>query len=52
MFITHRLANARLANRIIVLDRGRIAEMGTFDELVSQGAASIFFEMLKLQQDR
>ncbi|MFH9111306.1 ATP-binding cassette domain-containing protein [Streptomyces albus] len=52
VFITHRLANTRLADRIIVLDRGRIAEMGTFDELVSQGATSIFFEMLKLQQDR
>jgi ATP-binding cassette subfamily B protein len=51
LFITHRLANTRLADRIIVLDQGRIAETGTFDELVSQGATSIFFEMLKLQED-
>ncbi|AGP53782.1 ATP-binding cassette domain-containing protein [Streptomyces rapamycinicus] len=52
VFVTHRLANTRLADRIIVLDRGRIAETGTFDELVDRGATSIFFEMLKLQEDR
>jgi ATP-binding cassette subfamily B protein len=52
MFITHRLANTRLADRIIVLDHGRIAETGAFDELVSQGGTSIFFELLKLQEDR
>ncbi|MEV0281709.1 ATP-binding cassette domain-containing protein [Streptomyces sp. NPDC050610] len=52
VFVTHRLANTRLADRIIVLDRGRIAETGPFDELVNQGAASIFFEMLKLQEDQ
>ncbi|MFD0447261.1 MULTISPECIES: ATP-binding cassette domain-containing protein [Streptomyces violaceusniger group] len=52
VFVTHRLANTRLADRIIVLDHGRIAETGTFDDLVSRGATSIFFEMLKLQEDR
>ncbi|WP_223865194.1 ATP-binding cassette domain-containing protein [Streptomyces sp. 5-10] len=52
VFVTHRLANTRLADRIIVLDQGRIAETGTFDDLVSRGATSIFFEMLKLQEDR
>ncbi|WP_053726645.1 ABC transporter ATP-binding protein [Streptomyces sp. WM6378] len=52
VFITHRLANTRLADRIIVLDQGRVAETGTYDDLVSRGATSIFFEMLKLQEDR
>ncbi|WP_240152283.1 ATP-binding cassette domain-containing protein [Streptomyces mobaraensis] len=50
VFITHRLANARLADRIIVLSQGRISEVGTYDELIKQ--AGDFFEMLKLQEDR
>lgn len=50
VFITHRLANTRLADRIIVLDQGRISEMGTYEELVDQAGG--FFEMLKLQEDR
>ncbi|MGW2592368.1 ABC transporter ATP-binding protein [Streptomyces sp. NPDC001515] len=50
VFITHRLANTRLADRIIVLDRGRISETGTYDELIAKAGG--FFEMLKLQEDR
>ncbi|MEV7384311.1 ATP-binding cassette domain-containing protein [Streptomyces lydicus] len=49
IFITHRLANTRLADRIIVLNRGRIEQMGTYDELAHQG---LFHELLKLQEDR
>jgi ATP-binding cassette subfamily B protein len=50
VFITHRLASTRLADRIIVLHHGRISEMGTYDELINQAGG--FFEMLKLQEDR
>ncbi|CAM5687671.1 ABC transporter OS=Streptomyces glaucescens OX=1907 GN=SGLAU_27810 PE=4 SV=1 [Streptomyces glaucescens] len=50
VFITHRLANTRLADRIIVLDEGRIFETGTYEELIDQAGG--FFEMLKLQEDR
>lgn len=49
IFITHRLANTRLADRIIVLNQGRIEQMGTYDELAHQG---LFHELLKLQEDR
>ncbi|MCX4902550.1 ATP-binding cassette domain-containing protein [Streptomyces sp. NBC_00892] len=50
VFITHRLANTRLADRIVVLDQGRVSETGTYKELVDQAGG--FFEMLKLQEDR
>jgi ATP-binding cassette subfamily B protein len=34
--IAHRLATIRNATRILVFDRGRVVEMGTFDELVAR----------------
>ncbi|MFZ5894638.1 MAG: ABC transporter ATP-binding protein [Myxococcota bacterium] len=35
--IAHRLSTVRLAQRIIVVDRGRIVEQGTHDELLQRG---------------
>ena len=37
--IAHRLSTIRHADRIIMLDGGKIVEDGTYDELVSQGGA-------------
>lgn len=35
--VAHRLATAEAADWVVVVDRGRIAQMGTHDELVEQG---------------
>lgn len=48
--ITHRLENTRIADRIVVMDQGRITEQGTYDDLVHAGGT--FAGLLRLSQDR
>ncbi|MFI6422915.1 hypothetical protein ACIBG6_36695 [Streptomyces sp. NPDC050842] len=50
VFVTHNLENARIADRIVVLDGGRIVESGTFESLLD--AAGLFAELYKLSLDR
>ena len=46
--IAHRLSTIRHANRIIMLDGGKIAESGTYDDLMA--ANGVFAELVKRQQ--
>lgn len=47
ILVTHRLASVRYADRIYVLERGRVAEQGTHAELMAAGG--IYHEFYTLQ---
>ena len=47
MLITHRLANVRHADRIFVMDRGRLVQHGNHDELMA--ADGLYRELFDLQ---
>lgn len=51
VIVTHRMENCRLADRIVVLDAGRIVEQGTYQELASVPGGR-FKELVDLSQDR
>ncbi|MFD7292332.1 ATP-binding cassette domain-containing protein [Streptomyces sp. NPDC059897] len=48
--VTHQLANTKLADRVLVMDQGRVVEHGTYDELVA--ANGHFAELVALAKDR
>ncbi|MFE9619713.1 ATP-binding cassette domain-containing protein [Streptomyces sp. NPDC006384] len=48
LFITHRLANARAADKIVVMRDGKIEETGTYQELLNKNG--LFAELHRLQE--
>lgn len=47
LLISHRLSAVRMADRILVLKDGRIAESGTHDELMEMGG--LYAEIYRMQ---
>ncbi|HTO09142.1 MAG TPA: ABC transporter ATP-binding protein [Myxococcota bacterium] len=50
ILISHRFSTVRLADRICVLERGRVVELGSHDELMAQGGR--YRTMFELQASR
>ena len=47
LLISHRFSTVRMADRIVVLENGRIAEQGNHHQLIAQGGR--YSEMFELQ---
>ncbi len=47
VIITHRLGSAKIADRIVVLDQGRIVEIGTHEELMT--VQGLYYKMYMAQ---
>ncbi|WP_406303694.1 ABC transporter ATP-binding protein/permease [Streptomyces sp. NBC_00885] len=51
VLVTHRLTNVAIADRIVVLDKGRVIQHGTFAELLAD-RDGLFRELWDLQNER
>ena len=49
VLVSHRVSTARHSDRIVVLDAGRIAEVGTHDALIQKGG--LYAELERIQRE-
>ena len=49
ILISHRFSTVRMANRILVLDKGQVLEIGTHEELLAKGGR--YAELFNLQAE-
>jgi ATP-binding cassette subfamily B protein len=47
--IAHRLSTLRRANRLVVLDKGKIAELGTHSELMNE--KGVYYKMVEKERE-
>lgn len=50
LVIAHRLATIRKADKIAVLQLGKVVELGSHEGLINNGEGGVYFNMVKLQQ--
>ncbi|MFE3206504.1 AAA family ATPase, partial [Embleya sp. NPDC059237] len=50
VLVTHNLANTSVADRVVVMEKGRVVQNGTFHELI--GRPGLMQDLWRLQQDR
>jgi ATP-binding cassette subfamily B multidrug efflux pump len=49
ILVSHRVSTARHSDRIVVMDEGRIAEVGTHDDLIAKGG--LYAELERIQRE-
>ena len=50
LVVAHRLSTIQKADKVVVIDKGRVVEEGNHSSLLSEGAKGAYYSLVKLQQ--